>query len=130
MTNKIDNYLGLHADAINLRSRRARLLADNLANADTPNYKARDLDFKDALSQARQNSGATMQQTHASHLPLAGSLNAEPLYRVPQQASLDGNTVDNHVEQGKFADNAVRYQASLQILNQRITGLIRVLRSE
>lgn len=131
MTANIDNYLGLHATALKLRSQRAKLLANNLANADTPNYKARDIDFRSTLQQASQNKTIHHGKTHAAHIPLAGNPDAQALqYRVPTQPSLDGNTVDTQVEQAKFTDNAIRYQTSLQFLNKRITGLIRTLRSE
>ena len=131
MTGKIDNYLGLHATALKLRAQRARLLANNLANADTPNFKARDFDFRSALQQATQEKAQQPDVTHAAHIPLTGNPAARALqYRIPTQPSLDGNTVDTEVEQAKFADNAIRYQASLQFLSSRISGLIRTLRSE
>jgi len=131
MANIIDNYLAPHANALNVRSQRARLLADNLANADTPNYKAKDIDFRSALQQASQKNGFRPETTHQAHIPLqSGPASGTVQYRIPLQASLDGNTVDPEVENGKFADNAVRYQASLEFLNKRISGLIRTLRDE
>lgn len=132
MTVSIDKHLSLHANALTLRSQRTKLLANNLANADTPNYKARDIDFSSMLKQ--QISGphtATLATTHAAHMPMNGTLLASTLkYRVPQEPSLDGNTVDTDVEQGEFTENSVRYQASLEFLSRRIRRMISVLKGE
>ncbi len=133
MTDLIDNYLGTHANALTVRSRRATLLANNMANADTPNYKAQDIDFRETLKQQMSGSSSKLNVTHGNHIPLSGGPGAtSPVvqYRVPNQASLDGNTVDTDIENGQFSDNAVRYQASLEFLNKRITGLIGALRGE
>jgi flagellar basal-body rod protein FlgB len=128
----IDNIFGVHGQALMLRSKRAEVLASNLANVDTPNYKAKDLDFQVALDQATSTLRVGLQGPHAAHFSAAnGSLgSAELRYRIPHQPSLDGNTVDAQIEKGKFAENAVRYSASLQFLNTRIAGLLRVLREE
>lgn len=127
----IDKFLAPHVNAVNVRSTRARLLADNLANADTPNFKAKDIDFRTTLKQASQINNARSVTTHEAHIPLNQGIAAGTAqYRIPLQASLDGNTVDPEVENSKFADNAVRYQASLNFLSKRISGLIRVLREE
>jgi len=118
---------------LNLRATRAELLAKNLANADTPNYKARDLDFSGVLSAAQAAQSVQVKRTNAQHLGGTNELNLQGAilkYRVPGQASLDGNTVDVQMEKSAFADNSVRYLASLQFLNMRITGLIRALREE
>lgn len=131
MALSFDKALGIHEDALQLRSRRLELLASNLANADTPGYKARDIDFRTALSQAAGQGGVQMVRTHASHLPMAGSgPGGEALYRVPNQPSLDGNTVDPQLEQAAFSENAVQYQASLDFLNSRFRGLKSALRGE
>ena len=131
MAMNIDKYLATHVNALNVRSGRARLLADNLANADTPNYKAKDIDFRATLQQASQKNGFRPEITHQAHIPLQqGIAGGAAQYRIPLQASLDGNTVDPEVENGKFADNAVRYQATLEFLNKRISGLIRTIRDE
>lgn len=108
MANSIDSFLGVHAQALGIESRRAQLLAANLANADTPNFKARDVDFKAALA----NAGTPRPKE------------PELLYRVPLAPALDGNTVDPQLEQAAFAENAVRYQATLTLLNTRFRGLI------
>lgn len=129
----IDSALGIHQEALRLRARRAELLASNLANADTPNFKARDVDFKAALSQATQDMGMTQPtRTHAGHMSLtSGNLpGGEALYRVPSQPSLDGNTVDVQAEQAAFAQNSVQYQASLQFLSSKFKGLLGAIRGE
>ncbi|MFA7096520.1 MAG: flagellar basal body rod protein FlgB [Gammaproteobacteria bacterium] len=126
----IDSALGIHAKALAVHGRRAEVLASNLANADTPNYKARDIDFKAALQQA-QSGHVPLKATHAGHIQPAGTgLSSPLLYRVPQQPSLDGNTVDTHVEQAEFARNAVNYQASLTFLGGKLKTLLSAIRGE
>jgi len=127
----IDSVLGVHADALKLRARRAEVLASNLANADTPNFKARDLDFQTALRQAQQT-GGTMKVSHPSHIAAAGGSAAIPelAYRIPLHSSLDGNTVEASLEQSAFAENALQYRASLTFLNSRIRGLLTAIRGE
>jgi len=129
----IDSYLGVHAAALKLREQRTELLARNLANADTPGYKAQDLDFSAAL--AAQTSPAaqpgTLKATQPGHIGLqaneplaAGSTEAFLKYRTPLAPSLDGNTVDAQLEQAAFADNAVRYQATLSFLSSKFRSLM------
>ncbi len=99
-----------------LRAKRLELLAGNIANADTPNYKARDFDFAQALQEADEGSQAlAMRTTSALHIELKPpeEPTATPLYRIPYQASLDGNTVEMSVEQAAFSENSVRYQVEL-----------------
>ncbi|MBT8074095.1 MAG: flagellar basal body rod protein FlgB [Xanthomonadales bacterium] len=129
MPSSIDNVFGVHAQALQMRARRGELIASNLANADTPNYKARDFDFRNALESAQ--SATSMQSTHASHIGAASdSRTAAMLYRVPNQASLDGNTVDTQVEQANFSENAVRYQTTLRFLSGKISGLMKAIKGE
>ncbi len=131
MTVSIDNYLSTHATALTLRGERTKMLANNMANADTPNFKAKDLDFNAALKQQLSGQQSRMKTTHPAHIPINdGSLGTHIKYRIPQEASLDGNTVDTDVEQGKFAENTIRYQASLHFLGKRVSGLIRTLKGE
>ncbi len=132
MALSFDKALGIHADALQVRSRRLELLASNLANADTPNYKARDIDFRAALGHAEQGLAVAVRRTHAGHMPAggAGPGMLEPQYRIPNQPSLDGNTVDTQLEQAAFSQNAVQYQASLDFLNTRFRGLRTALRGE
>ena len=104
------------------RSTRSRVLASNLSNADTPHFKARDLDFRQALSS--QSGRLAMTSTHPRHIaPTPGAPSYEMLYRYPYQPSLDGNTVESEVEQAQFARNAVQYQASVLFLSGKISGL-------
>jgi len=119
----LDSSLGIHAKALGVASQRLQQLADNLANADTPNYKARDLDFRAALGEAGMQP-VQMAATHGAHIAPGGNGNrAEVLYRVPDQPSQDGNTVDTQNERSAAAETAVRYQATLTFLNARIRGI-------
>ena len=125
-----DHALGAHEHALMLKARRAEVLGSNLANADTPNFKARDLDFRAALQQA-QSSGFELQTTHHRHLPAANKRHyPELLYRIPEQPSVDGNTVDSRVEQAEFAENALEYQASLTFLSKKFNGMRAAIKGE
>jgi flagellar basal-body rod protein FlgB len=131
MTTSIDSALGIHPDALRLRERRTEVLADNLANADTPGFKARDLDFGAVLAQ--QGAGVTLASTDPGHIrePAHGTAAAaELLYRIPTHSWLDGNTVDPHLEKAAFAENTVRYQATLMLLGSRISGLKTAIRGD
>jgi flagellar basal-body rod protein FlgB len=127
----IDSYLGVQQDALNVQSKRMEVLAKNLANADTPNYKAQDIDFRAALAQAGSaGAGLRMAGTTAgqnigtstadSNVDLSSALK----YRTPLAPSLDGNTVDVQMEQAKFAENTVRYQATLTFLTGSLKDLM------
>lgn len=121
-----DQALGIHADALLYRAKRAEVLANNLANADTPNFKARDLDFSAFLDRANEAaSSVTLRQTNAMHFAgEAGSMtDNQLLYRVPVQPAVDGNTVDPEVEKSNFMENAMDYQASFMFLNKKFVGL-------
>ena len=126
----LDSAFGIHAQALELRSRRAELLAENLANADTPGYKARDIDFKQVLGAARANTVALKTTQPDQIQPGAANPlgNARIGYRNPLQPSLDGNTVDVQVEQAAFARNAVDYQTSLTLLTNRIQTLLTAIK--
>ena len=134
MNKLIDTALGIHPRALSIGARRLETLAANMANADTPHYKARDVDFRNALSDALTDSaarsGGPLRTTDARHIPADSGAAAELLYRVPNQPSLDGNTVDTQMEQAAFSEAAVRYQASLDFLAGRIDGLRKALRGE
>lgn len=123
-----DKALGVHAQALGLRAQRAEVIAANLANADTPNYLARDMDFKTVLASTQGH--GSLKATHAAHVQGPGSHSGELLYRVPTQPAIDGNTVDAQEEKAAFADNALRYQTSLRLLSSRIQGLLTALRGE
>ncbi|MBK1691548.1 flagellar basal body rod protein FlgB [Ectothiorhodospira mobilis] len=121
--------LGIHEQALQVRSRRMELLSSNIANADTPHYKARDLDFRQALEEADTSGALHLRTTHATHIHAEGQGGpGEALYRVPTQPSLDGNTVDPQLEQAAFAENAVQYQASLDFLGDKFVGLKNALK--
>jgi flagellar basal-body rod protein FlgB len=128
MPTGLDSYLGVHAAALNLRSKRTEILASNLANADTPNYRARDFDFKNALAAATGDTSsvhlATTQAGHLGGVNASGTSAPELKYRVPLAPSLDGNTVDSQLEQSAFAENTVRYQATLTFLNSKFRALM------
>jgi len=112
------SLFGIHGTALQLRSQRMEVLASNIANAATPGYKARDIDFSAAL--AASESGVAMDQAQAAALR----------YRIPVMPSLDGNTVEMGVEQTAFAENAVRYATTLEMLNGKVTTIKRALRGE
>ena len=131
MPMNLDAYLGVHADALKLRSQRTEILARNLANADTPGYQARDLDFKAALAQATgggTDAPVALKTTHTNQIATAidagGETTANLKYRVPMAPALDGNTVDVQMEQANFAENSVRFQATLTFLNARFRSLM------
>ena len=124
----LDAYLGVHQQALLIGARRTEVLANNLANADTPGFKARDIDFKAALA-AAGDPGAPLPMAQTSSLHLAtsgteGGADGALRYRTPLAPSLDGNTVEPQLEQAAFAENAVRYQATLTFLNSRFRGLM------
>jgi flagellar basal-body rod protein FlgB len=119
-----DNIFGIHEQALLLHGQRLGVLATNIANADTPNYKARDIDFSAVLSHT-DDAQLALEVTQASHISMneSSSTPADLKYRNPYQASLDGNTVEMPVEQAAFSENNVRYQASLGFINGRIAEL-------
>lgn len=128
MNNPMDKSFALPAAALRVHDQRARLVAENIANADTPSYKARDLDFRAAL---REAGGGELRSTNARHLQASGAVgSARVQYRTPESPSLDGNTVESHAEQARFAENTVRYQAALNFLGGRIQGLIGAIKGE
>jgi flagellar basal-body rod protein FlgB len=120
-----NNIFGIHEQALLLHGQRLGVLAANLANVDTPNYKARDIDFAAVLGTLGEQSSLPLQITQAAHISVGGadSGGADLKYRNPYQASLDGNTVEMPVEQASFSESNVRYQASLMFINRRIADL-------
>ena len=116
--------LSQHEQALRFRALRNQVLSSNIANADTPNYKARDLEFADALKGARQES-LGMTQTSDLHKQAWGTSRdgGKTMYRIPTQPTLDGNTVEMDVEQAAFAENALQYRASLAFLDGKIRTL-------
>lgn len=121
-----DPLFGVHAAALSLGRQRMDLLASNLANADTPHYLAKDIDFDHALAaQTAVADADRLRTSNPLHLSAGGEGGApEQVWRTPLQPSADGNTVDAQVEQAQFADAAVRYQASLNFLDGRVRALM------
>ncbi|HHJ4328286.1 TPA: flagellar basal body rod protein FlgB [Klebsiella pneumoniae] len=135
MSISFSNALGIHEKALGFRTQRAEVLANNLANADTPNFKARDLDFAAVLAAQNgpQKGGAvSLLQSNSRHIAGSGldAGDGSLLYRTPSHPSIDQNTVDAQVEQAKYAENAVQFQASFTLLNSKFKGLITALRGE
>jgi flagellar basal-body rod protein FlgB len=133
MSGKIDEMMQFQQTALRLLEARQQLLASNVANADTPNYKARDIDFASALKQAVTDQGGKLPPTTTApnHLGAASGqtvMGAPVQYRVPLQPSADGNTVNMDVERAQFADNAMRYQASLKFISDDIKGVLEALK--
>jgi flagellar basal-body rod protein FlgB len=131
MLNRMTAVLDFQAQALTLRSERQRLLASNIANADTPGYLARDIDFARALREATGAlPGATMAATQAGHLQAATGATAQAnlLYAVPSQSNLDGNSVDMDRERASFADNAVKYEATLRFINAQVRTMLDAMR--
>jgi flagellar basal-body rod protein FlgB len=127
------NALGIHETALHFRGSRASVLANNLANVDTPNFKAKDLDFNQALQQQMKSSGQfEAARTNEAHIG-ASSFSLEQgelLYRTPQQPSIDGNTVEDQIEHAEYMKNTLAFQASFQFLNSKFQGLRSAIRGE
>ena len=129
--NLLDSTFGIHAQALRVRSQRLEVLAQNIANADTPSYKARDIDFKSVLGNAQSLQDTAIAATRTGHYS-----NGEPasegglMYRVPFNTAFDGNTVEMSVEQAQYGKAAADYQATLQFLEDDISGLRKALRGD
>ena len=128
---KFDDAFGIHNQALQLKAKRAEVLAGNIANADTPGYKARDFDFREILQQ-QVTRVQGMKVTQNGHIQSATAPVPEGAlgYRVPLQPSLDGNTVDTHLEQTAYATNALEYQASLRFLGSSIKKLMLAIKGQ
>lgn len=124
--------LGVHEQALLVRERRAGVLAANLANADTPHYQARDLDFQALIRQAAgEQDGTRLRATQGRHIGAgAAGSGADLLYRTPMQPTLDGNTVDTDIEMAQFARNSLDFQASLTFLQSKFRGLRAAIKGE
>ncbi|MGH8808031.1 MAG: flagellar basal body rod protein FlgB [Noviherbaspirillum sp.] len=142
MIGKLDEAFRFHETALSVRSQRQQLLASNMANADTPNYKARDVDFSKALQGALANGAAgqpsaaasgNLVKTSAAHLSPVGKptiAGLEPQYRPTVQGSVDGNTVDMDVERNQFTDNALRYEAGITFVSHQIKSLLTAIQGQ
>lgn len=128
--NLLDRSLGIHEQALHVKARRLEVLSQNIANADTPNYKARELDFKAMLKDVK-DPDMQLTSTQAGHLNHGEAAGTEGLkFRNPFNTSFDGNTVEMSVEQANYGQAAAHYQATLSFLESRVSGLRRALRGE
>ncbi|MCK6396098.1 flagellar basal body rod protein FlgB [Zoogloea sp.] len=134
MSSRLDEAMRFHQTALNTRAYRQQVIASNIANADTPNYKARDVDFKAALNGALagKSGNLALNTTSARHLAATGTspLEASLKFRNEEQGAVDGNTVNMDVERSAFAENAVQYQASVTFINGLITGMQRAIQGQ
>lgn len=132
MAISIDNAFGIHENAMHLQTHRAQLLSQNLANSDTPGYKAKDINFKDALNSLQNGDMKTpLNATQQGHIqPKGNFMGVEAMYRQPMQSSLDGNTVEPHVEMSEFTENSMRYLMTLRIMSGKINGMLSAIRGE
>ena len=125
----IKQYLEIHSAALSLRNKKNEIIASNIANAATPNYKARDLDFNSEMS--RYLKSGILTTTHNKHFSLMRPVSHKGVsYREPLQQSLDGNTVELAVEQMEFSENSIKYSTTLSFLNSKISGLMSAIRGE
>ena len=125
----IKKQLTFFGSALNIRNKRNDIIASNIANAATPNYKARDINFLDEFKKVT-NTGE-IKITHSNHIPTKNyNISGKAFYRDPVIASLDGNTVELSVEQMQFAENTMKYQTTLKFLNGKITKMISAIRGE
>ena len=127
----LQNPLGIHATALKLREQRTSVIASNIANVDTPNYKARDLDFSSVMATTQSGSMRTSNARHfgvTNYQALQGDSMVK--YRIPNSAALDGNTVEINTENSLFTENSLRYQATNTFLNSKIKGVMSALRGE
>lgn len=126
----LDSYLGIHAKALLIRDQRASLLANNLANVNTPNYKAQDIDFNQVLNATMSPGAQSVDVTSPGHINLGSDFNANIQYRPTKHHSLDGNTVDKDIETAQFSRNALQYQASLSFLDSKIRSMMMAIKGE
>ena len=122
--NSLDGLFKFHQQALSLHAERQKLIASNIANADTPGFKARDIDFASALKEARSASKPQAPGLKPLSAENKGPLNAEVQYRSAVQRSVDGNTVDIDVERAQFAENAVRYEAQTMFITSQIKAML------
>lgn len=128
MANLLDQALNLQEQALKIHSQRQQLIASNISNADTPHYKAVDLNFAAALRRAQTTTSslASLQTSAVGHIssPSKNLFGSQTVYRLASQPSVDGNTVEMDTERAKFAENTIRYEAAFRFLNGNIKGLL------
>jgi flagellar basal-body rod protein FlgB len=126
-----NNAFGIHDDALLLFERRSQILSENIANADTPGYKARDINFDQVLQSAQKKTGINLKTTSQRHINLQQQRFSNDIqFRQVEQSAADGNTVDTQKEKAAFAENAMRYQLSMNIMSRKIKGLKTAFRGE
>ena len=132
MAISFDKALGVHQFTLGVRSQRAEVLSSNIANADTPNFKARDVDFAKAMNSAQsRQSGLAMTKSDGKHFDLAALSQQNVAYRVPNQPDTgDGNTVNIQEEQSAFMQNSLEYQMSLGFLDSKFSGMKKAIRGD
>ena len=123
--------INFYEQVLSLRAQRQQLLASNIANADTPNYNAVDIDFNSAMQAALQQANpAELKLTSSSHLPNAGTIgNADIKERASKQNNLDGNTVDMDIERAQFTENALQYEAAITLINNHFKNIASVIQN-
>ncbi len=137
MAINFDSYLGAHDDALMLRAKRSEMISSNIANADTPGYKAKDIDFKAAMANVMgvrsefTKQRLKMATTNSQHIKMNNNaFSADVMYRNPYQPSVDGNTVDTGIEKAEFSKNSIYYSASLRFLTGKFQGLTKAIKGQ
>ncbi|RJG48985.1 flagellar basal body rod protein FlgB [Motilimonas pumila] len=126
-----EKALGVHQHTLGVRAKRSEMLASNIANADTPHYKARDINFSDALAAAKSGKSFSLEKTNQKHFSMQTDLQPGVKYRNANQPDTgDGNTVDVQVERNLFMQNSMEYQASMTFLNSKIAGLRKAIKGQ
>ncbi|MBF0220468.1 MAG: flagellar basal body rod protein FlgB [Gammaproteobacteria bacterium] len=134
----MDDVVGIHEYALKVRAKRTELIAANIANSDTPNYKARDIDFRAMLADEQRRldgskvSAGRLDTRDARHIGVGSTQGSfeDPLYRNPYQDSIDGNSVDTQLEKGKFMENSIQYQATVNFISDRFSGMTKALKGQ
>ena len=124
----LENLFGIHSDALQLKARRMEVLSTNIANADTPGFKAKDVDFRSVLGWKLGVSG--LHTTHAKHWQGPGHTDNGEVFTIPYNPAVDGNTVEIGLEQAKFGRASVEYQATLDFLQGRVSSYKRALKGD
>lgn len=130
MINQLNSRFQMHEQMLDYRMKRSEVIASNMANSDTPGYKARDIDFQ-AFLDSQINDASQISTTQSGHMGAENYIDEMALlYRIPSQPTLDGNTVDTQVENAQFTENTVRYLASLRFLDGKIKSTLSAIRGE
>ncbi|MBT0004493.1 flagellar basal body rod protein FlgB [Vibrio alginolyticus] len=131
MAISFDNALGIHQHTVGVRERNAKVISTNIAQANTPGYKARGLDFAKELQAATSGASIGLSRTDGRHIPATTTLVGDKLYRLPTQPDTgDGNTVDLDLERNLFMQNQIRHQASLDFLGSKFKNLTKAIKGE